>query len=426
MVRAKRRQDLLASAADVMPDDMGKYKRRQSPDRYSSSVPADEERDNADTLVYLHQVKRNDTLAGVVIKYSCQPQAFRRANRFWPNDSIQSRKTVVLPVGACAVKGRLVQEKEALDLLTGDGPEHGIEEVKSNGTNQNDADVFTDSTTPTESSIFSKPTLSRTATQDTFTEEAPWRHDSWVLLPSDPQPVEIVRIPQRSLTHFPRSRRKSFGSTTTTSSFDLPRGPPSPVPPLPSDQAARRFSSFFEGSNTGIGRLTATHGIGPPVDGLNKWTDKNFPNIVPRHQPLPLASQMPGALDFPSLAALGPTLSLSEAPRPSFESISSNNSSGLENMGGAIEGWVRKMAGQAKGLTSNTNHQASSGGPGSLVGIGGIGDLIELGDASANAPSEEEERGRAKAIVDEGFGSARAPSGGLLGFRERGGKTRTD
>jgi hypothetical protein len=31
---------------------------------------------------------------------------FRKANGFWPNDNIQSRNTVLLPVDACSVKGR--------------------------------------------------------------------------------------------------------------------------------------------------------------------------------------------------------------------------------------------------------------------------------------------------------------------------------
>ena len=44
---------------------------------------------------------------------------------------------------------------------------------------------------------------------------------------------------------------------------------------------------------------------------------------------------------------------------------------GIENVGGAIEGWVRKMAGKAAGAIGTPP----------LKGAGGVGDLIELVDA---------------------------------------------
>ena len=90
---------------------------------------------------------------------------------------------------------------------------------------------------------------------------------------------------------------------------------------------------------------------GPAQDGLNKMFAAHLPNL---------------------------------APRSSFESIRTasgynNGGGGLENMGGAIEGWVRKMATRA----STGLQQASSSGNG-MSGADGRpirdGELIELSE----------------------------------------------
>ena len=56
------------------------------------------------------------------------------------------------------------------------------------------------------------------------------------------------------------------------------------------------------------------------------------------------------------------------APRTSFESIHSTSSTGIENVGGAIEGWMRKMATKAAAVVQTPP----------LRSTGGAGDLIEL------------------------------------------------
>ncbi|KAL8900474.1 MAG: hypothetical protein Q9207_005675, partial [Kuettlingeria erythrocarpa] len=104
-VQARKREGLLAANGHVLPDSTGRFKRRDSDDLQRGSIPPPDS-DDRDALVYLHQVKPQDTLAGVMIKYKCEPNAFRKANRLWPNDSIQIRKVVMLPVEACGVRGR--------------------------------------------------------------------------------------------------------------------------------------------------------------------------------------------------------------------------------------------------------------------------------------------------------------------------------
>ncbi|KAK6531589.1 hypothetical protein TWF694_002774 [Orbilia ellipsospora] len=67
--------------------------------------PSKDSRENEDVLVYVHKVQPTDTLAGVLLIYDIEPAALRKANRLWPNDSIQMRSRLYLPVCDCAVKG---------------------------------------------------------------------------------------------------------------------------------------------------------------------------------------------------------------------------------------------------------------------------------------------------------------------------------
>lgn len=95
---------------------------------------------------------------------------------------------------------------------------------------------------------------------------------------------------------------------------------------------------------------------GPAQDGLNKLFASHLPNV---------------------------------APRSSFESMQSNNSStGIENMGGKIEGWMRKMANRAKESVLQPPGGSSSSSRGEA------GDLIELMEGFEGAELQEEIRGR--------------------------------
>lgn len=103
---------------------------------------------------------------------------------------------------------------------------------------------------------------------------------------------------------------------------------------------------------------------GPAQDGLNKLFAAHLPNV---------------------------------AARSSFESTHSNSSTGIENVGGAIEGWVRKMASKAKESVQP---------PGRSERVL-EGDLIELSDAFEAAEDRDEPGG--------GSGGDR---GGLAGMGE--------
>jgi hypothetical protein len=116
-VQAKKRETLLLANGDSVSDLKGRYKRKDSIDRTDTT----EEEQNEEALVYVHHVQSSDTMTGLSIKYGCQLAIFRKANGFWPSDSIQTRKTVLLPAEACSVKGRRIPKPENSDLL-GDGP----------------------------------------------------------------------------------------------------------------------------------------------------------------------------------------------------------------------------------------------------------------------------------------------------------------
>ncbi|RCI10984.1 hypothetical protein L249_5431 [Ophiocordyceps polyrhachis-furcata BCC 54312] len=59
-----------------------------------------------DCLVYIHHVQSEDTYAGLILRYRCREDVFRRANGLWSGDNVQTRKWVALPVDACDVRGR--------------------------------------------------------------------------------------------------------------------------------------------------------------------------------------------------------------------------------------------------------------------------------------------------------------------------------
>ena len=365
-VQAKKRETLLAANDYLDPDASGRYKRRDSPERGPESAPPDENGDR-DALIYVHKVKSEDTLAGIILKYSCKPDIFRRANRLWPNDSIQVRKTVVLPVDACGIRGRKIPNPN--DLIGDDT--NDTMQTPTNTRFSWDGSTSDSKTKETPlSSITTSPSISATPSNP---EEPPWEHDSWVSIDGFPELVEIARLSRRTLGYFPPRRRKSvsFSDVETPQSLDLPRSnyfdnsSPSRQKSKSRSSSGSYFATHLQGPG-GVGTLGRdVHSPGPAQDGLNRMFAAHLPNV---------------------------------APRASFESITSNSSAGLENVGGAIEGWVRKLASRA----------ARSVQPPTIGGKPGAGDLIELSDALDIGEDAERgpEGGRAGADRNENLGSS--------------------
>ena len=366
-VQARKREALMATNGYTAPDLLGRNKRRDSDDANAASVSprGNEERD---ALVYLHKVKIEDTLAGVMIKYNCNPNIFRKANRLWPNDSIQGRKTVVLPVDACGVKGRKIAElDDTMDYL-GDG---SAGEIMPTPTTMQAPwaalhGVPVDKDTPL-SSIPTSPSISISLSNP---EDPPWRHDSWVKIDGFTDAVEIARLSRRTLGYFPRSRRKSLTFSdveTPPASLDLSRGSYQTNPPQAPKPKSRSSSGFFLHGPGGVGTMEKNvRSPGPAQDGLNKLFAKHLPDV---------------------------------APRSSFESINSTSShgNGMENLSGAVEGWVRKLATKAAHTVQ----------PGPAAGRSGVGEVIELSEDAFEIGNDEHEDGARRITVtnvDEGSG----------------------
>ncbi|KAJ5341560.1 hypothetical protein N7541_010684 [Penicillium brevicompactum] len=374
LVQAKKREALLLADSDPVANRTTPHKRRDSGDTSRHAVdPGHDE----DALAYIHTVQPTDTITGVTIKYGCQAAVFRKSNGFWPNDNIQSRNVVLLPVDACTVKGRPIPQ-EPVDLLSPDTEDPSDSSIAPSATPAADA---------------------ATGQDKTATPEDPnqvWTHESWVHMDGFPGPIQIGRVPRRALGFFPRTRRKStsYSDAEPPTSYRETVTPPSPSgsPPPPSSLGAlprirpngdqskpknsnptrpghRRQRSSIHLAGTGVGTLDPTStGPGPALDGFTRFFAQHMPNLAPAPPPD----------------------NLRKASFESASTVTSNASTGLENIGGAFEGWVRKVATRAKAgineLQQPPNQQGNSRGR----NLWRMDDLIELDDSlvdGRNSPS---------------------------------------
>ena len=293
-----------------------------------------------DALVYIHKVKPGDTLAGVMIKYNCQPHVFKRVNRLWPNDSIQSRKIVVLPVDACSKRGRKITDAELSQPL-GESPSTDtlVTPKASNFGFYEDASV---NRGRPQMSIQTSPSLSATPSS---LDNPAYIHESWVAIEGFAEAVEIARMSRRTLGYFPQSRRKSQSFSDWDSpeaSLDISRDGSQSFRHGIKGRSRSSSTSYFaklQGPG-GVGSMsTNVKNPGPANDGLNKLFPSLEQQVAPRVVAEPHANPPP------------PT-------------------HGLENIGGSIESWVRKLASRA-----STSLQ-----PPTPRGHREPGDLIELSE----------------------------------------------
>jgi hypothetical protein len=390
-VRRKKMARVLEGREDPgVLDQSGNLKRRTSLEDQESRHNDEE----CDALVYIHHVQPSDTLAGVVLRYNCQPAVFRKANRFWPNDSIQIRKTVVLPVDACAIKGRPCDppspDGTGVDLLA---PTPGIEEPPSlsNGTAE----------WPSSSQSQSSATRAngKKKVEDVETEEG-WIHVRWVLLDSSPttRPTQIARMPRKTLGYFPPRRRKSYTTLSTVStprvSTDLsfsqsPGGGSTPLSGTPTRRTSNLShrpnlsvtsvpGSYFpppgmtvtnhnslptrgrrDSAATRTAWMTGPGGVGtlgpkvrtpgPAKDSMNAWMTKHLPGIAIDNLPSAYAQTSETArLGFPSNQEVAAGNFNQAAMADNSAGVNSpmlgQNGLGIENAAAAVEGWIRRIA----------------------------------------------------------------------------------
>jgi hypothetical protein len=401
-----KRRDLMTAGEDLITDSVGRIKRRNSDDRMASSAPPGENEDR-DALVYIHHVRPEDTLAGVCIKFNCDPAVLRKANGMWLNDSIQMKTTVVLPVDACSVKGRHVPAPDARqedDLMLGGSGE--------SSTNTGYDDLMTNGTTSPKS-YAADNALAQSVSHASVDSEPPWRHDSWVLLPNDTKPTEIGRMPRRKLGFFPPARRKSVAfsdDTTPAPSFDLPRSststdPHTSSPAQPtkgrvatrtgsvSDSRSRhrRNSSLWLHGPGGVGTMGKNvKSPGPAQDGLNKLVERHLPslNVAPPPDMEYFTPWAPSLLNADTGTSVQHSSSGAVTPLGGID---------LQEIGGVIEGWVRKVGSKA----SEAMSKPSTPGRGKQSAVPVLGqesennESIELRDDAFGAGEvDHEARGR--------------------------------
>lgn len=398
-------------------DTTGKYKRRNSDanDGELSSNP-----EVQDQLVYIHHVQPNDTYAGIILRYRCREDAFRKANGLWSRDNIHLRKWLALPVDACEVKGRPC-----------DAPSDCAQKVDHLATTPRATPGFLSrgpktptSPNPHEDYFASQngTTSENPATETAIEDEKPWSHVRWVKIDNCQEPVEIARVSRKALGYFPPRRKKSVRTISTLStprgSFDVPSiSLSSDVVDSPGSLSGRRLSlmaSHPQISSTyassaptpsrsrvgsgndnirpawmrrpgGVGTLgRSVKAPGPEKDYFNSWAKKHIPSLNIDSMPsMAIMGSESARFGFYNDEAAAIVESPFEEGRDATSTT--RQGTGLDKAAAAIETWLRG----AWAKRPNTPILGPS------RPRGGDGDLIELEDTNS-------EDGRLSGLLDQG------------------------
>lgn len=380
-------------------DILGRFKARTSDDlsRQAGDAEADE------VHAYIHHVKPADTYAGIILKYGCRDDQFKRVNGLWSRDSISTRKWVALPVDACEVKGRPctapTDTAEEVDLLA-PTPEVEEDDYGWRGTTSTQQQI---------EDIFGPPRANGSAAPEELKQEEPdkpWTHIRWVTIDSFKEPVEIGRISKKSFGYFRPRRKRSLLSTVSPASTPRPSsdlqsitqvsgdsaddrgGPPSRRQSLlsnrPTGPAAGSGGMSTPASSRGRSRVGSTGadarplwmrqpgGIGslnrnvrapgPEKDPLNSWAKKHFPALI--LDSLPSMSVTGAETAQPGFS--GGAGSVTEATSGEAADLS-RQGSGLDRAAAAVETWLRGALVKRPGTPTREGGEER-------------GDLIELAD----------------------------------------------
>jgi hypothetical protein len=395
-----KRQDALRAAktASVLEshegvngglDITGRHKRRIS----DEIAPVDGQPE--EQLVYVHKVESNDTYAGIILRYKCREDIFRKSNGLWSRDSVQTRRWLIIPVDACEIKGRPCEAPSWLrgfetNLLT--STPSVIEEASS--ANEDSPRDY-----------FSSACSSGANAKHGQTEELPWSHVRWVQIDSFRQPVEIVRVARRALGYFPPRRKKSIRTasplSTPRQSSDLSSVAPNSnerpnprrlsslggrphVPGTPLSSQSRTGSDATDNRPAwmrrpgGVGSMSRNvRAPGPDKDYFNSWARKHLPGL--------------NIEDLPSMSVMGSETAhfgfnhgATSIVEGSFEdgrdtSFASRQGTGLDRAAAVVENWLR-------GALAKRPSTPLLGGrprPRGMSADGDITDLIELTDTTS-------------------------------------------
>ncbi|EGO59069.1 hypothetical protein NEUTE1DRAFT_60095 [Neurospora tetrasperma FGSC 2508] len=350
-LRALRTASVLESHEGVNGglDVSRRFKKRNSDEDLRE---ASQSQEAAEHLVYIHHVQPTDTYAGIVLRYKCREDAFRKANGLWSRDNIQIRKWLAIPVDACEIKGRPCE-----------GPSFSGAQVDCLARTPEGTDPFgRDNSNNRE---FFGPSTNDQGRDDklpTNDDERPWTHVRWVSLDSFPNPVEVARVERKVLGYFPPRRRKSINTTSTMTSprtsMDVPgttlSGETGPM--SPGSISSRRTSLMgsrpsLVGDDArpawmrrpgGVGSLRNVRAPGPEKDYFNTWTNKHLPglNIDSLPSMAVLGAETArlgfhGAEEHPTIVE-SPFEDGGDASR-----LNGQGSTGLDKAAAAVENWLR-------------------------------------------------------------------------------------
>lgn len=352
-------------------DISGKYKRRTS----DELVPHDLE--PVKQLVYVHEVQPDDTYAGIVLRYKCREDVFRKSNRLWSQDSVQTRKWLILPVDACEVKGRPLDSQSW---------HQGSEEAPSNDGGE------------------SAYNASSHCEQDSE-DDKPWTHVRWVQIDSFTKPVQVARVARQALGYFPPRRKRSVRTTSSTTSprqsLDLANlalssngrpsfyrdNPSNRQPPLWGTPISSRSRVDSETADTrpawmrrpgGVGSMDiSVKEPGPDKDYFNTWAKKHLPGL--------------DVDTMPSMSVMGSDsahFGFRQAPATIVENPfdegrdtgnMSHQGSGLDRAAAAVEHWLRGALAKRPSTPLLGDRSRGTG----LPSDQDVTDLIELTDATS-------------------------------------------
>jgi hypothetical protein len=407
-------------------DVSGKHKRRNSDEVTASNQRPD------DYLVYIHHVQSSDTYAGLILRYKCREDAFRRANGLWSRDSVQTRKWLTIPVDACEVRGRPCEDPSVhypsgRDLLAPTPILAGI-------------DGGQDSSSHSGDDYFKSKAIPQAAKTMDADDDKPWVHVRWVRIESIEDPVEIGRISKGALGYFPPRRKRSIRTTSTFStprqSIDLSSNAPgsasAPSPQRPSSLSSRpqlsgnhtpvRSRLGSDGSDGrpewmrqpgGVGSMSrSTKAPGPNKDYLNTWTKKHIPGLN---------------IDGPSMSIMGSetarfgfgkdTSGIVESPFERGDVAATNRQgTGLDRAAAAVETWLRGALAKRPSTPVPGNRSSVPLAP--HLDSNDTGDLIELADTTSDDDRLNAETGLS--LMDSiSVGSSGRDNGGAAGVRGR-------
>ncbi|CAK7273702.1 hypothetical protein SEPCBS119000_005793 [Sporothrix epigloea] len=426
-LKARKTASVLESHVGVNGglDVRGNYKRRNSdenlPSADSKSAAAAQEAEEC--LAYIHRVQSTDTYFGIILRYRCHEDAFRKANGLWSRDNIQFRKWVALPVDACEIKGRPCDDPslhpQGVDLMSFT-PTPIPRSVPPTAGGTSNGDYFG---SPASSTVVSGGATASIKSAAEIAAESPWTHVRWVRLDSSPHPVEIVRMSRTTFGYFPPRRKKSTrGSVSSVStpraSFDISvnnaslpdrsnmdspgrssrrlsllgnRAPlgTSPVSSSPSRQTGPGKSSEpavdprpeWMRRPGGVGSMSrSVRAPGPARDSLNKWTKKHLPGL--NIETLPSMSVLGSETAHFGFRDPSPGIVESSLLDERGMALAEHRDSGLDKAAVSLETWLRGAFSRGPGASGSVAGTPSS----SFAGRIGrqleetLGDLIELED----------------------------------------------